>query len=101
MKTVEDFKNGQLLAIDKPLKWTSFQVVNKLRWHIKKKFELKKIKPLWFDSFYVSLLSEKNKNSSWIIGWPRAFIIGLLSNMSALSNAKRCSSITYIFQKAV
>lgn len=44
MKTVEDFKNGQLLAIDKPLKWTSFQVVNKLRWHIKKKFELKKIK---------------------------------------------------------
>ena len=64
-------------------------------------FELKQIKPLWFDSFYVSLLSEKNKNSSWIIGWPRAFIIGLLSNMSALSNAKRCSSITYIFQKAV
>lgn len=44
MKTVEDFKNGQLLAIDKPLEWTSFQVVNKLRWHIKKKFELKKIK---------------------------------------------------------
>lgn len=36
MKTVEDFKNGQLLAIDKPLEWTSFQVVNKLRWHIKK-----------------------------------------------------------------
>ncbi len=44
MKTVEDFKNGALLAIDKPLEWTSFQVVNKLRWHIKKKFELKKIK---------------------------------------------------------
>lgn len=44
MKTVEDFKNGQLLAIDKPLEWTSFQVVNKLRWHIKKKFKLKKIK---------------------------------------------------------
>ena len=44
MKTVEDFKNGALLAIDKPLEWTSFQVVNKLRWHIKKKFKLKKIK---------------------------------------------------------
>ena len=44
MKTVEDFKNGQLLLIDKPLKWTSFQVVNKLRWHIRKTFNLKKIK---------------------------------------------------------
>jgi len=42
--TVEDFKNGQVLLIDKPLEWTSFQVVNKLRWAIKKKYNLKKIK---------------------------------------------------------
>ena len=42
--TVDDFKNGQVLLIDKPLKWTSFQVVNKLRWAIKKKYNLKKIK---------------------------------------------------------
>ena len=44
MLTVEDYKNGQVLLIDKPLNWTSFQVVNKLRWHILKKFNLKKIK---------------------------------------------------------
>jgi len=44
MMTLEDFKNGQVLLIDKPLDWTSFQVVNKLRWHIRKKFNLKKIK---------------------------------------------------------
>ena len=44
MKTVEDYKNGQLILIDKPLEWTSFQVVNKLRWHIRKTFNLKKIK---------------------------------------------------------
>ena len=44
MKSVEDFKNGQLILIDKPLAWTSFQVVNKLRWHIRKTFNLKKIK---------------------------------------------------------
>jgi tRNA pseudouridine55 synthase len=44
MKTVDDFKEGQLILIDKPLKWTSFQVVNKVRWHIKKTFDLKKIK---------------------------------------------------------
>lgn len=42
--TVDDFKNGQVLLIDKPLHWTSFQVVNKLRWSIRKKFNLKKIK---------------------------------------------------------
>ncbi len=42
--TAEDFKNGQILLIDKPLRWTSFQVVNKLRWHIRKTFDIKKIK---------------------------------------------------------
>lgn len=42
--TAEDFKNGQVILIDKPLNWTSFQVVNKLRWHIKKRFSIKKIK---------------------------------------------------------
>ena len=42
--TEEDFKNGQVLLIDKPLTWTSFQAVNKIRWHIKQRFNLKKIK---------------------------------------------------------
>ena len=42
--TKEDFLNGQLLLIDKPLGWSSFQAVNKLKWAIRKKFELKKIK---------------------------------------------------------
>ena len=40
----EDFLEGQLLLIDKPLNWTSFQVVNKIRWAIRKRFSLKKIK---------------------------------------------------------
>ncbi len=40
----DDFKEGQLLLIDKPLKWTSFQVVNKLRWLISNTFKIKKIK---------------------------------------------------------
>ncbi|WP_274474058.1 tRNA pseudouridine(55) synthase TruB [Mangrovimonas aestuarii] len=44
MKTAEDFKNGQVLLIDKPLEWTSFQAVNKLRWHLRRAFKLKKIK---------------------------------------------------------
>lgn len=44
MKTVEDYLSGQVLLIDKPLNWTSFQVVNKLRWEIRQAFNLKKIK---------------------------------------------------------
>jgi len=42
--SAEDFLNGQLLLIDKPLGWSSFQAVNKLKWAIRKKFDLKKIK---------------------------------------------------------
>lgn len=44
MKTLEDYKNGQVLLIDKPLTWTSFQAVNKLRWAIRKAYAIKKIK---------------------------------------------------------
>lgn len=42
--TKEDFLSGQILLIDKPLTWSSFQAVNKLKWAIRKKFQLKKIK---------------------------------------------------------
>lgn len=40
----EDFQTGQILLIDKPLEWTSFDVVNKLRYTIRKTFGFKKIK---------------------------------------------------------
>lgn len=43
-KTIEDYQTGQVLLIDKPLEWTSFQVVNKLRWEIRQAFNIKKIK---------------------------------------------------------
>ncbi|MFT5925433.1 MAG: tRNA pseudouridine55 synthase [Rubritalea sp.] len=38
------YLNGQVLLIDKPLEWSSFQVVNKLRWLIRKEYKIKKIK---------------------------------------------------------
>lgn len=44
MRTLDDFKNGQVFLIDKPLHWTSFQVVNKIRWALRKQFKVKKIK---------------------------------------------------------
>ena len=38
------FKEGHVLLIDKPKTWSSFDVVNKLRWQIKNKLKVKKIK---------------------------------------------------------
>lgn len=42
--TAEDFLGGTLLLVDKPLGWTSFDVVKKVRYLIRKKCGLKKIK---------------------------------------------------------
>ena len=42
--TPEELLEGKLFLINKPLGWTSFQVVNKLRWHLKNLSGLKKIK---------------------------------------------------------
>jgi len=39
-----DFQEGEVLLIDKPLDWTSFQVVNKIRYAIRQKLGVKKIK---------------------------------------------------------
>ena len=44
MIKAEDFQEGKVLLIDKPLHWTSFQVVNKLRWEIRRSLNIKKIK---------------------------------------------------------
>ena len=39
-----DFQAGALLLVDKPKGWTSFDVVNKIRWALRKKLGVKKIK---------------------------------------------------------
>ena len=35
------YQDGKILVVDKPLKWTSFDVVNKIRYAIKDKFQIK------------------------------------------------------------
>ena len=50
----EDFKDGQIIVIDKPLGWTSFQVVNKIRWLIRKKFDLKKPFKPWLRTILIN-----------------------------------------------
>ena len=38
----EDFLTGQIILLDKPLDWTSFQAVNKLKYKLKREFNLPK-----------------------------------------------------------
>ena len=42
MKTAENYLEGQIILIDKPLKWSSFQAVNKLKYALKRHFDLAK-----------------------------------------------------------
>lgn len=42
--TLKSITEGQLILVDKPLQITSFQVVNKIRWGLKSKYNLNKLK---------------------------------------------------------
>ena len=85
--------------------WAAYDVPRHL-WHFSQNsmsqlfsenMKLLKTKPMIFDSFYVSLLSEKYKTgNSFAI---KALWIGFLSNISALST-KEYSSLIYCFKKA-
>lgn len=55
-------------------------------------------KPMWFDSFYISLLSSKYHRGR--TSWLGAGLNGLRSNLAALVNRDRCSSLIYIVEKA-
>ena len=39
-----DFKEGEVILVDKPFTWTSFDVVNRLRWRLRKTYDVKKFK---------------------------------------------------------
>ncbi|MEP7377778.1 MAG: class I SAM-dependent methyltransferase [Chitinophagaceae bacterium] len=54
-------------------------------------------KPMWYDSFYVSLLSSKYKNGK--TNWLAAVWIGLRSNLAAIGDKKKCSSVIYVIGK--
>ncbi len=85
--------------------WAAYDVPRHL-WHfsqsaIKRLFsnvdmEVVKTKPMIFDSFYVSLLSEKYKTGKQ--NFLRGFISGLKSNLSAI-NTGEYSSLIYIIKK--
>ena len=39
-----NFQEGEILCFDKPLKWTSFDVVSKIRWHLSRRLGVKRLK---------------------------------------------------------
>ena len=63
-----------------------------------KGFQVDQMKPMWFDSVYVSMLSEKCKTGKTNL--LPALWIGMLSNANAIGNAANCSSVIYILSKA-
>lgn len=64
-----------------------------------KQHGLKVIKflPMWFDSFYVGLLSSKYKSGA--TKFVSAGLHGLSSNINAVGNVKECSSVIYVIEK--
>jgi 2-polyprenyl-3-methyl-5-hydroxy-6-metoxy-1,4-benzoquinol methylase len=84
--------------------WAAFDVPRHL-WHFSKKsikllfskseMIVEKVLPMKFDSFYVSLLSEKNKTGK--SNFFKAFSIGLISNIKAMQS-KEYSSLIYVIK---
>ncbi|MBQ0735358.1 class I SAM-dependent methyltransferase [Aquimarina celericrescens] len=85
--------------------WAAYDVPRHL-WHFSKKsiqklfsekdIKLEKTLPMKFDSFYVSLLSEKYKNGK--MNFLKAFWVGLRSNLKA-KHSKEFSSHIYVLKK--
>jgi 2-polyprenyl-3-methyl-5-hydroxy-6-metoxy-1,4-benzoquinol methylase len=59
--------------------------------------KIENILPMWYDSFYVSMLSEQYKNGKGNI--VKAFIAGLFSNIKTLFTKEKCSSLIYVISK--
>ena len=86
--------------------WAAYDVPRHL-WHFSKtaiqklfadqNMQLKKIKPMWYDSFYVALLSEKYKTGK--MNFIKGISIGLLSNVIGLLKNEFSSHI-YIIKKS-
>jgi SAM-dependent methyltransferase len=85
--------------------WAAYDVPRHL-WHfsktsIRKIFEpsglhVVKIRPMWFDAFYVSMISESYKSAS--LKFVKGILIGLISNLSGIAS-KEFSSHIYLLKE--
>ena len=60
--------------------------------------QLQYSQPMWFDSIYISMLSEKYRGGGHG-NTVKAVMTGLVSNMKAFINKSRCSSLIYVISK--
>ena len=120
-KTIEEFnrilsKNGKVIIAvpnhkswdaqhykefwagwDVPIHLWHFSKLSIEKLFLKYNFKLVEKKPMLFDSFYVSLLSEEFKTGKK--KFVNGFIIGLISNVIGIFTKRGCSSIIYVFEK--
>jgi ubiquinone/menaquinone biosynthesis C-methylase UbiE len=120
-KTIEEFnrilsKNGKVIIAvpnhkswdaqhykgfwagwDVPIHLWHFSKVSIEKLFLRYNFNLIEKKPMLFDSFYVSLISEEFKTGKK--KYVRGFIIGLLSNIIGIFTKRGCSSTIYVFEK--
>lgn len=83
-------------AYDVPRHLSHFSQFSISKLFAKSGMKVVKVKPLIFDSFYVSLLSEKYQHGKG--NFLRAFLIGLISNIRA-GKTKEYSSLLYILKR--
>ncbi len=97
-------KSADALAYKK--EWAAYDVPRHL-WHFspddftslaqKHNFKIEKMKAMYFDPFYIAMLSEKNKGTS------AASLVGLIKGsiyfIQSLFSTRKCSSIIYILKK--
>lgn len=81
-------------AFDVPIHLWHFSKTSIQKLFAKQNLQLKKVLPMKFDSFYVSLLSEKYKTGK--MNFIKAFFIGLKSNWKAKQNLEYSSHIYVI-----
>lgn len=91
-----EYYGNQWAALDVPLHLYHFKKENIKRLGEEYGLSLEKIHNMPFDSFYVSLLSEKIKNGKQ--NYLKAFLTGLKSNLKGISG-ENASSLIYVLRK--
>lgn len=86
--------------------WAAYDVPRHI-WHFASKqmkllgekhgYKLTKMHPMPFDSFYVSMLSEKYKKSKLALF--KGIFYGKISWLNSIFNTAKCSSVIYVFEK--
>lgn len=84
-------------AYDVPRHLWHFTPATMQRFGAKHKFIMAAHYPMPFDAFYISILSEKHKGSSWPV-W-KGMVSGTIAWFQALLTKDKSSSIIYVFRK--